>query len=267
MNLSLHAFAALTAATAILVSAPAAFAQTAAQGIEPVIGGTSPLGPVHGYGQGTWTAPGLAEGRVYAKLYDTRGLEQFTLDATLIQYLFFVAAPAQGEISGQLLIPHVAAGQGVALPMAQVYAAVEGTWIETSNGRGAFVASILQPSAAPSGPLVQVGIIQGSFQLRPVQAGIQPTLEALATTSGAGSAANGQGHLQPVPPLVVLPGAMTAAGHGMQMVDDDLQRRPMNHHGGLGQVGQGGSGTAFAVKDSNTEPASRGRLTLRWQLF
>jgi hypothetical protein len=284
MNLALHPLLAITAGAMLFALAPITPAQSPAHGIEPVIDGTSPLGPLHGYGQGTWIDPDLQEGHLYAKLLDSRGVERFTLNASLTEYLFFVAAPAQGEIHGNLLIPHIMPARGVAYALTEIYATVEGMWIETAHGRGAFVASILRPSDGLEGPLVQIGQIEGTFQLGPVALArrSQLTQESLAPRSlapqslangakdaGLDSAVNALRHVHPEPPIVVLPGWITPAAHGIQLAPQGT-RGPMNDHGGLGEVGQGGAGAgsvAETASGATTVTALRGRASLRWEIF
>lgn len=272
MNLALKPFVALTTAAMSLILAAPAPAQTAAHGIAPVIDGTTPLGPMHGQAQGTWIAPGLQAGHVYAKLYDSQGVERFTLRADLIEYLFLVAAPAQGELSGELLVSPVASG-GVGLAMTQIYALVEGTWIQTGNGKGIFTASIMQPVDGSDQPVVQIGLIQGTFNLMSpapatrVRTNPESSASA-ATTAGAGSAANGLHLMQPEPPIIVVyPAPGTAAAQGIQLVGDESPRRPLNHHGGLGQAGVGAPGSGSSLGGTTAVNLSQGRLTLRWQLF
>jgi len=277
MNLALQSLAALTAGASMLVLAPSTSAQSSAHGIELVTDGANPLGPLHGNGQGEWIAPALQEGNLSAKLYDSAGVQRFTLDATLTEYLFFVAAPAQGEIYGQLLIPYVMQGRGVALALSQIYATVEGSWIETSHGRGAFTASILVPNDGPDGPVQQIGLIQGTFQFVRAAGRIQTSEAALSTLgpdASAGSMTDGMRHAQPAPlPIVVFPSPLSGQAHGMQLVGDGSgptreRRRPQNNHGGLGHVGQGsGSGGSGVSGIPTAAPASQARALLRWELF
>jgi hypothetical protein len=261
---------ALAAAALTLVLAPPSAAENPAQG-QLVIDGTTSLGPMHGQAHGAWTPPANGEGELFAKLYDAQGVERFTLSAALTEYLFFVAAPAQGEIHGLLLVAPQTSKNGTSTVSTQIYASVEGMWIETPAGYGSFHASIL-PFGAPDEVLAPIGEIQGKFKLARTPGGrIQP---ALAEESNAGAAAPGGGgtamqHVSLAPqPIVCYPDPARTATLDPVLVPERerAQRRLLNDHGGLGHV-NGDTAGPGSTPSATAAPTPLGRATMRWQLF
>jgi hypothetical protein len=261
----------IAASISMLGIAAASPAQSSGHGAQLVNGGTTTAPPLHGGAQGAWLAPGAGEGHVIAKLYDSQGIERFLLDGTLIQYQFLVAAPAQGEMMGELLVPMQQPGRLDQFDMKEVFAMVEGQWIETANGRGAFSASILAFGADADQQPVPIGSMQGTFQLiatahsRPALT-IQLAPGAPTIDADPAPAASALNHLSLTPPIeILLPGSPVNGAHGIELVRRGTQASPSNDHGGIGQVGPGG--VASATYGSATPLPSRGRLALRWQLF
>jgi hypothetical protein len=275
MKLTSHLFIALAAALALQEISWAVPAESSGHGAQLVVDRPTAPGPEHGGAQGTWIAPGLQEGRVVAKLYDTQGIERFLLDGTLIQYQFLVAAPAQGELLGQLLVPHETAGGNYIFDMKQIFALVEGQWIETGNGRGAFSASIFALNPDPEQPLVPIGDMQGTFQLVAEARAARPAPSQIAPASSGGAASTGStagaiGHESPVPPTeILLATPRPKNAHGLKLLGgsatDSAQDTASTNHGGLGQVALGTGAVASGI--STAAIPSRGRVTLRWQLY
>jgi hypothetical protein len=248
----------------IAALAPASAAQNPAHA-QLVVDGATTLGPMQGDAHGSWMQPTTGDGQLYAKLYDAHGVERFTLTAALTEYLFFVAAPAQGEIHGVLLVSPPPT-HGVQIVTTQVYGAVEGFWIETPTGKGSFHASILPIEDPTSNAEIQpLGDIQGSFQILRTPAGRVVPVES-AVGGGGVVAMNGIA-LAPQPIVVYPSTERSAAASPLLVIErNSSRRRPLDDHGGLGQV-NGASADSGATLGLVTPASALGRATMRWRLF
>jgi hypothetical protein len=257
---------------AIAASVLACTASAAGHGAQLVDDGSRANVPLHGGAQGVWLAPALSEGHVVARLFDTQGIERFTLDGTLIPYDFFVAAPAQGELLGVLIVPHAPAGRADKVDVEELYARVEGQWIETGGGRGAFSASIFPLTADPDATVLPIGAMQGTFQL--IAAAKTRLLGASTARSAvsdrvSSSSANATGaHGSPVPPIeILLPGSRPMVAHALPLGGDGgASGMTVNLANELVDLAR--AKLAGVAPDASTTPIGlRGRLALRWQLF